>query len=507
MEQRPPILSLVEIAGNIGYNWAVGYVQRLVRSDWPKLLLVAGLAYYVAFIPHQGYAYPLHLDEWTHLAGSNEIIKEGGAVGLSDPFSGGARNAVQLLEVGFHLFWAVFHQVSGIPWLVIYRYFPGIIFIFTILSVYTLARREGFGVEAAFFTSLVPTTVGILGPAFLVPLALGLPFIPLSMFLVFNFRNWWSYLVLFIFFTFLLTLHAVTAVGLAIVLMPYVVINLKKDFKHSLAITLVFAIPFAASLPWLFQPVVLPALRSLLHPQFPLDYVDLGSVISLYGYLPTVLCVVGVGALAFRRTTKGYGLVLGLLALAVMLAAFYTLHIGIAQLYYRGVMYLMLGMGIVAGAGLMLVRELQLPALARGRPIPSLLIKNSGRVLCLVLIGLTLFFGLSARHDIPYYHMIDQTDYEAFIWIKDNVGHDYDKAILDPWKASAFTAISGKKIYSRIGEFPRPADEQAIDFLEKGCTDTDFLKANGISIVYTRGDCRNPDLLRVREYVYLLNKN
>jgi hypothetical protein len=100
--------------------------------------------------------------------------------------------------------------------------------------------------------------------------------------------------------------------------------------------------------------------------------------------------------------------------------------------------------------------------------------------------------------------MIDQTDYEAFIWIRDNIGGDYEKAILDPWKASAFTAISGKKIYSRIGAYPSATDKQAMDFLEKGCEDTDFLKANGISIVYTRGDCRNPDLVRVREYVYLL---
>jgi hypothetical protein len=484
----------------------VGYIKYLLRSDWLKLLLITGLAYYVAFIPHQGYAYPLHLDEWTHLACSNEIITESSAVGLSSPFSGGERISNQLLEVGFQLFWAVFHQISGIPWLVIYRYFPGIILIFTTLSVYILARKEGFGWEAAFFTALIPTTVGLLGPAFMVPIALGLPFIPLSMFLVFNFRTWWSYLVLFVFIILLLTLYSGTVVGLAFVLIPYVIINLKRDFKHSLMITLVFAIPFVASLPWLFNTLVLPALRALLHPQFPYNYVDLGFVISLYGYLPTALCLLGAGVLTFRRTTKSYGLVLGLLALALMLSIFYTFHIGIQQLYYRGIIYLMLVMGIVAGAGLMVVRHLDLRALAGKYHIPSFISQNVGRVIALVLVGLTVFFGLSQLYDIPYYRMIDQTDYEAFMWIRDNIGGDYDKAILDPWKASAFTAISGKKIYSRIGEYPTTSDMEARDFLENGCIDTEFLRANGISIVYTQGDCLNPDLTRVREYIYLLSK-
>ena len=73
-----------------------------------------------------------------------------------------------------------------------------VIFIITILSVYIMAQREGFGWEAALFTCLIPTTIGILGPAFTVPVAMGLLFTPLLIFLAFNFRTVWSYLVIFI---------------------------------------------------------------------------------------------------------------------------------------------------------------------------------------------------------------------------------------------------------------------------------------------------------------------
>ena len=105
------------------------------------------LAFYMAFIPHLGYPYPLHLDEWTHLAYSNQIINGGGVFDLTDPFYGGAPIFNQFYEVGFHLFWAIFHQISGILWIEIFRYFPIIIFMFTVLSVYILAKRQGFGWE------------------------------------------------------------------------------------------------------------------------------------------------------------------------------------------------------------------------------------------------------------------------------------------------------------------------------------------------------------------------
>ena len=127
-----------------------------------------------------------------------------------------------------------------------------------------------------------------------------------------------------------------------------------------------------------------------------------------------------------------------------------------------------------------------------------------GNILCLALIGLTLATCIPLHHNIPYYHMIDEEDYQAFVWIRDNVSEDYERAILDPWKATAFTAITMKNVYTRIHMGPKDTDKEAYAFLSGGCTDTLFLKEHGVSIVYTRGDCRNPDLVEVRKYVYLL---
>ena len=469
-------------------------VHKILKLDYLMLPLILALAFYIAFIPHHNYPYPLHVDEWIHLTLSNALM-DAGDISFSGSF---------LLEAGFHTFWGVFQRISGISWMVIFTYFPGIVFIITVLSVYVLACREGFGWEAALFTSLIPTTVGMLGPAFLVPLAIGLPFIPLSLFVVFNFRTGWAYLTLFIFTCFLLSIHAPSAIGLVIILAPYILFNLKGNFKHSLGVTLALAIPFLVPFPWIFS-LLLPTVRSLLEPQpLPAD-IELPQIIPGYGYIPVLFCLLGVFLLAIRGGKKSYSLIFGLLVMLVMLVAYYTFHYGVEIIYFRGLTYAMLLMSIVAGAGLMGVRNLP-ERLTSWLKIP-LIRKNVGNILCLALIALMLAITVPARWDTLYYHMIDKEDYQAFVWVRDNAGNEYEKAVLDPWKAAAFKAITGKDVYAWIHVHHTPRDDEAYAFLRNGSKDTNFLRANGISIVYSLGIVDNPDLVEVREDVYLLKES
>jgi len=142
-------------------------IWQLLRSDYIKVIPVLGLAFYIAFIPHINYPYALHVDEWVHMARSAAML-QASSITIIDPFLGQSPLSLsENLEAGFQLFWAVFQSVSGISWMDIFRFFPSIIFMLTVLSVFIMARKEGFGFEAAFFACLIPTTVGVLGPAFL----------------------------------------------------------------------------------------------------------------------------------------------------------------------------------------------------------------------------------------------------------------------------------------------------------------------------------------------------
>ena len=480
-------------------------VHKIPKLHYVLLPLVIALAFYLAFIPHQGYAYPVHLDEWLQMGFSNEIISEGRIFGLTDPFTGQGTHGNQIFEIGSHLFWAIFHQISGISWLTIFKYFPAIISGITVLLVYVMAQRKGFGLEAAFFTCLITTTVGLLGPGFLVPVAMGLPFIVLAIFLAFNFKTVWSYISLLAVTGFLVSLHPPTAINLVLILIPYILLGLKSDFKHSLILGAVVAAPFLLPFPWIIDQL-LPTAKSMLTQRFAPNHVDIPRMLALYGYLPILMCLLGTFTLALKGGRKNYGLILGLLALLIMLAVFYTLHYGQYFVYIRGLTVMMLMIGIVAGAGLMWVRKLRLLDVIVSRwKVPPIL-QNFGYILCVIVVGLTLYIAIPVRQNIPYYYWIDQEDYEAFVWIKGNLDDRYDLAILAPHKGIPFTAITGKIAYARVTGLPSANSGKANSFLGNSCNDTTLMEDNGISIVYTQGECNNPDLVEVRDNVYLLKE-
>lgn len=482
---------------------------KLVNSDYLKLFPILVLAFFVTFIPHITYPYALHIDEWVHIAYANALL-DSGTVYHASPFSGlGSGGIVALLESGYHIPMAIFQRFSGVPWVDIARYAPGIIFVFTVLSVYIFAKKRGFGWEAAFFTCFITTTVGILGPAFIVPVAMGLVFLPLLLFLVTNLQTKWAYLIICIFISFLIILHATSAILVVVLLLPFCLFNWKANPKHNLGVLVAITFPFLLTLPWT-SGLILSEWGSLFTLKPLPAYHDFLMIIPEYGLLPVTFSLLGVFILIVKGNWKRYSLAISLIVLLAILAVFYTLHYGIAALYLRGLLFAMLMMSIVAGAGLRELWKLELPWINGFRLRKPRIVQAIGILLCVSVISATLLIAIPSRQFTPYYHMIDKTDYEAFVWIKNNVDADHQKAILDPWKATAFTAITEKYVYTRIHTSPQPIDSQAYEFLKGGSNDTSFLLENGISIVYTRIDDvvftpDNPDLVEIRDNVYLLN--
>jgi hypothetical protein len=476
--------------------------QRAIIFDFLGLLPVLILAFYVAFIPHLNYPYPIHADEWMHMAYSKALM-QAGSISFADPFYGQGMVTNANSEASFHIFWGIFQQITNISWLTIFRYFPSIIFVITVLSVYVLTRREGFGWEAAFFTCLIPTSRGILGPAFLVPMATGLLFIPLCLFLAFNFKSWPCYLLLFLFTCLLLSMHPPTAIGLVIILIPYILLNLKGNFRHSLGITLALAIPFVATLPLTFKKL-LPTAKLLLTQQLPTPWVNLPPLLQAYGYLPILLAFAGIIFLAMKGGKKNFGLVFGLLALLLMLILFFRFHYGLPNFYERGLTLMLLMLGIIAGAGLQWIRKIRLSIKSTGEH-RAFAPANLGNIFCIFLVGLILAVSIPSRLNTSYYHMIDDEDYRAFVWIRDNIDSSYEVALVDPWKATAFTAITGKNVLRRLFLSKEPVDDMIYQFLGDGCQNTAFLIDNKVSMIYNQLSCNNTDLVEARNNVYLLN--
>lgn len=478
-------------------------VHRILRSERVLLPLILGLTFYVTFIPHISYPYPVHVDEWVHLASANEILDKESALDVLNPFSGGeVATTNQTYEVFFHLYWAMFREVTDIPWMAIFRFFPSVIFTVTVLGVYVLARRSGFGLEAAFFASLTPTTVGVLGPAFLVPMSLAMVFIPLALLLALHFRGIVSYLLLSVFAVSMTGMHVPQLMIVVILLFPYLLLNLRGNFRHSLAVTLALVVPALVAIPW--ASGMLEIIIQGLPGEQPLpSFVQLPMILRITGPVVVASALVGIFWLTIRGGKSDTALVLGFAILTGSLAIFHALHYGIGVLYYRGLIPAMLIMNVMAGAGLMALRKFRLagtvPVALRGRPF----VRHIGNALAVVVAVVTLALVIPIRQNAGYYHMIDEQDYETFVWISDHVSESYPLAVLDPWKATAFTAITGKHIYAQIRQYPGEDDLEAWAFLSNGSADTAFLKENGISVVYSRLPVDNPDLRQVAEFVYL----
>ncbi len=488
---RIPVLAVVEIL-------------RRFRSRYLLLALILGLAFFATFIPHLDYAYPLHVDEWVHLAASNQIIEEASVTGLSGPFAGGDEIVLnQTFEGLYHLYWAIFHEVSGIHWMTIFRFFPSVIFMITVLGVYVLAERRGFGLAAAFFASLTPTTVGILGPAFMVPMAQAITLIPLALFLAYHSRGIASYTLLLIFSVLLAAMHVPTLAVLLVLVLPFLLLSIKGDFKHALGVAAAVGLPLLLALPFGWEEVR-HMVSMLFYEQDVVSYIQYPRVLYQLGSVVITLFLVGAFSMILKGKKSDYALVLGLLLLAAAQAIYYSLQHGFIVLYYRGLTVTMLLVSTIAGAGLMWLKRLNLPNAIPAKIKNSPLTERARIAAVVVVVIIVLAVAIPIRLDIGYYHMIDERDYEAFVWIAENVDDSYQRAVLEPWKATAFTAITGKFVYTRIHEFPLADDQKALDFLDNRSADTSFLVENGISVVYSRQQVDNPDLIEVARFVYLL---
>lgn len=484
-----------------------GYFLRTiaVKYEYFLLIFILALSVYITWIPRQSVILPVHLDEWFHMACARQILTQGTLVDMTDPFFGGQPWLFQFAERGFHLLLGIVHLISGLDWPLIFRYIPSVIFVMIILATYIMGKRQGFGLESAFFVSLLPTTVGILGPAFLVPVATGLLFIPLSLLIVHNIDNWKGSIVLALFIFFLLSTHAYTAVAVVMICSPYLLLHIKEDWKSSVRFSLALFLPFLISYP-LASQYLNPILAGILDPHEISLYIDFPWLIDSLGYIPLGLCLFGIFFIGIRPNRRNLGLLFGFLIFLMLLVIYYQFHYGITGLYERGLRYVLLIANIIAGIGLAALRQINLNLLSFNR-IPHRITKYAPITLAGILIILVVITVVPQRQSTQFYQMIDECDYQAFCWIKDTYEIHDIKALIDPWKGTAFTAVTGLRVTSRIIMAPTKIDYEIYEFLNNECRDTAFLIDNDISLVYTRQRCINPDLVKVHDNVYIVTKD
>jgi len=59
-------------------------ITKMPKFDYLILLSIIALAFCIAFIPHQNYPYPVHINEWVHLAYSKAMLKASSTTFLTE---------------------------------------------------------------------------------------------------------------------------------------------------------------------------------------------------------------------------------------------------------------------------------------------------------------------------------------------------------------------------------------------------------------------------------------
>lgn len=522
------------VVGTLAALWRTSFrvrARHLPKPIWAvsaggaagllALGLIMGFAFYTSLIPRLDYSYPLHTDEWTHFVEARTIVTEG-TIPFFDPVTGEDRTdpvteetrSAPHFEVGYHLFLAEFQLLTGLPWLEIFRYLPSAVFALAVLGAYIFGNRRGFGLEAALFASLVPTTVRFLGPAFAVPVALGLFFIPLVLFLV---SNYWASkglpVLLLALLSFLFIAHVPTAVFAGLIIAVYGVFqtlrralsrrSMRRRALVHLATVLVAvalsSLPLLAYNNWLVGEAAAESL-----PQYLLEAP--GGIIQRLGYVPYPLFVLGLVLLARSGRRTDRALLVTTVLVATYAFLYYQFGLGNAALYSRSILYLSLLVLLIAGLATAGVRRwlarLLSPRWAGGASFAA-----AGLVFVAVMLP-SLGLGLESRYEEQYYHRIGDTQYEDFVWIGDHLCSGYERALTDPSFGRAFAAISGRYAYAAIPTTAapvRPAEvDEAKQVLHDGVPDADWLREHGVSIVYTTRRVENPELVRVHDRVYVL---
>jgi hypothetical protein len=476
------------------------------------LALILGFAFYTSLIPRLDSSYPVHQDEWTHMAEARAIVTTGD-IPMQDPVTGEPRSS-PYPEVGYHLFLAETQLLTGLPWATIFRFLHSVVFALTVLGAYMWGKGRGFGVEAALFASFLPTTVRFLGPAFAVPMALGLLFVPLILYLV---SDLWSsrrlVAILAVLLSFLYISHPPTALFVSLIVGVHGLFQTvrratdepserRRPWSH---LAMVLAVVALSSLPFLLYNHGFIS-TAVDQPPIPDAVLTVpGGMIQRLGYLTYILFVLGLGLLALgeRRTDRALLLETVLVATAVFL--FHAYRIGPEVMYSRGILYLSLLMLLIAGLATGRLRRW----LAKGlRPVwPDGAPFAAAGLIAIALLLPSLWLSVQSRYEEDYNQAVDQGEYQDFVWIRENLCLD-GLTLINPTLGRPFAAVTGKQVYAplRLSVAPViwPEVEEARRVLQDGVPDASWLRERGVSIVYSETPVRSPDLVQVRERVYVL---
>ena len=484
-----------------------------------KFIILVGIlcfTLFMMFLPHlsNNYYLPFHVDEWIHWSYSQSVM-ESGSTTFTNPYTG-VGNTTHA-ETGFHICTACIAYLSSANLPSIFLFLPSIIGAFISLTAFNIGERSKrkFGLEAAFIIAFIPTTIRFLGPSFYVAVTLGLLLLIFVIWLG-QLKKSQGALLVVAFIGFMFIVHPPTALaGITIMIIFSVFLLLGKEYKATLltgifSIISIIPIIIAYYLTTRWDYSIEMFLQAAYGKEYLLKLPGIWISFEHFGVITWVLFVIGIYYSFINGKSLKRAMSFASIIFIIIIGFYSQLGYGVPILYERAFLYLFVLVGLTAGVGLSELRKsIECIAVKNTFKRYRQVSKNLRFIPPVVVCTLLLITAVSAHIEIPYYQMIDENDYETFIWIRNHIedyrseNHSFDIGAVHPFKASPFSAITGIHIISSSMHpiYGISLENQMKKFLNEKCDNTSFLEQHRLSIIY--GHCNNEYLKEIHENVFL----
>ncbi len=219
-------------------------MEKKAKTAVLLILLFLATSVLIALNVRTGYFYPMHSDEYDHIAILKETLKEQKIIHY-DPYTVKPYFAPNI-EMGFNFFLSTIESLTGIDILLL----PAIVSIFLnfamMLSVFVavrfFAKSDLAGFLSAIFATFLPNTVALLGNWFMVPANYGLVMIPLILYCFAKNMDSRKFSILFAFFSVQTIIVHPPSLSIFIpVFAAYLLLTPKEIFKHKKELIILIA--------------------------------------------------------------------------------------------------------------------------------------------------------------------------------------------------------------------------------------------------------------------------
>ncbi len=489
------------------------------------LLFFLALAYYFAYYYiHNNYNLPYHADEWDHLAIAKEITVTDQLVNYN-PYRGWGWDPQW--EQNYHLFQAMLLNLTnwditdlGIVQLALF--IPVLMTFLMILFTFILIKQLTGSNAAAFLSALTVLltrpNVTILGYWFSVPMAFGLAFIPLVLFLfVKSFseeKGSFRYsILLFVIFAQLTLVHPASATIFLPAFMIYLLLQPKLLLKSKTKIILlvlelgILVLLLIGYSVYNYSVTTQGGLFDKIMETitFTTSIYETNVFFFLPRYLSWPIFFVAIAGMLYLLNTKNrQAIILPILIITLvpLIYLFFTEERTYLADYRRIFYYAAESLVICAGVGIYAIIKFLNAAIDKAlEGYYFFSEKISLSVLPKAFVALlALGFLYSNISTLPFTHkdqlykVAEENEVPAFLWLKHNSFHE--QIVLSYFYTSrAVNVIGGDRIL-----YANPArlmgargQEESIEFFASGC-DWKEKNLNGASFVYSR-DAINCDFL------------